>query len=47
MLDSTKIYFENLNAIRFIAALLVIVHHIENQKFIFKSRPICGLGVIQ
>ncbi|OOV18761.1 acyltransferase [Flavobacterium sp. LM4] len=44
MLDNTKIYFENLNAIRFIAALLVIVHHIENQKFIFNITPNLWFG---
>ena len=33
--ESPKIYFENLNAIRFIAASLVIVHHIEQFKDIF------------
>lgn len=27
-----KVYFKNLNAIRFIAALLVIFHHVEQQK---------------
>jgi peptidoglycan/LPS O-acetylase OafA/YrhL len=30
--DKIKVYFENLNGIRFIAALLVIVHHIEQFK---------------
>ena len=30
------IYFENLNAIRFIAASLVVIHHIEQEKDIFK-----------
>ena len=30
-----KIYFENLNSIRFIAASLVIVHHIEQFKSFF------------
>ncbi len=30
-----KVYFENLNAIRFIAASLVIVHHIEQLKVFF------------
>lgn len=28
-----KVYFQNLNAIRFIAAFLVIIHHIEQLKF--------------
>ena len=31
-----KVYFENLNAIRFIAALLVIFHHIEQVKSAFQ-----------
>lgn len=31
----SKIYFPNLNAIRFIAALLVIIHHIEQLKTFF------------
>jgi len=30
-----KIYFENLNSIRFIAAFLVIIHHIEQFKYLF------------
>lgn len=30
-----KIYFPNLNGIRFIAAFLVIIHHIEQFKFLF------------
>ena len=29
---SVKVYFENLNAIRFIAAFLVIIHHVEQFK---------------
>ena len=32
---NTKVYFENLNTIRFIAATLVIVHHIEQFKAMF------------
>lgn len=32
MIKSNKVYFENLNAIRFIAALLVIICHIEELK---------------
>jgi peptidoglycan/LPS O-acetylase OafA/YrhL len=31
-----KVYFPNLNSLRFFAALLVIVHHIEQYKDIFK-----------
>ncbi len=51
-----KIYFPNLNGLRFIAALLVIIHHIEQFKSIYKienyfvSIPFIGivgkLGVV-
>lgn len=51
-----KLYFQNLNAIRFFAAFCVLIHHIEQFKFIFnlpsywKSRsfirPIGELGVV-
>ena len=53
--DNLKVYFENLNAIRFIAAFLVIIHHIEQFKKLFKlpnyfSSPFClligRLGVV-
>ena len=30
-----RLYFPNLNGLRFIAALLVIVHHIEQLKYIY------------
>jgi peptidoglycan/LPS O-acetylase OafA/YrhL len=30
-----KVYFPNLNGLRFIAVALVIIHHIEQLKFIF------------
>ena len=30
-----KIYFPNLNGLRFIAALLVIIHHVEQLKGVF------------
>ena len=33
--SNSKVYFENLNTIRFIAASLVIIHHIEQFKNIF------------
>jgi peptidoglycan/LPS O-acetylase OafA/YrhL len=33
--SADRIYFPNLNGLRFIAALLVIVHHIEQVKYIF------------
>ena len=31
-----SVYFENLNGLRFIAAFLVIIHHIEQLKSIMK-----------
>ncbi|GAB3867547.1 acyltransferase [Hymenobacter segetis] len=31
--SSVKVYFQNLNAIRFIAAFLVVIHHTEQSKF--------------
>ena len=30
-----KIYFPNLNGLRFLAALLVIIHHVEQLKGVF------------
>jgi len=36
MLTLNKIYFPNLNGLRFVAALLVIIHHIEQIKSLFK-----------
>lgn len=55
-MDKRKIYFPNLNGLRFIAAFLVIIHHIEQFKSISKfdnywgSSPFIGiigkLGVI-
>ena len=35
-MDKQNIYFPNLNGLRFIAAFLVIIHHIEQIKSIFK-----------
>ena len=35
-MDKQKIYFPNLNGLRFIAAFLVIIHHIEQLKWISK-----------
>ena len=35
MLTKERIYFPNLNGLRFVAALLVIVHHIEQIKYIY------------
>lgn len=34
MLSQEKIYFPNLNGLRFIAAFMVIIHHLEQMKFI-------------
>jgi len=47
MSSNTKIYFENLNAIRFIAAILVILHHIEQQKFFFGIPNLWHNGVVR
>jgi len=45
-----KIYFPNLNGLRFIAAFLVIIHHIEQTKSIFKIENYWGaipfIGII-
>jgi peptidoglycan/LPS O-acetylase OafA/YrhL len=35
-MDKQRVYFPNLNGLRFIAAFLVIIHHIEQFKAIFK-----------
>jgi peptidoglycan/LPS O-acetylase OafA/YrhL len=52
---SARIYFENLNSIRFIAAFLVIIHHVEQIKAEFQlpnhwDNPVVGvigkLGVV-
>lgn len=55
-MKNTTVYFPNLNGIRFIAALAVIIHHIEQFKAIFSLdslwesskiiRSIGGLGVV-
>jgi peptidoglycan/LPS O-acetylase OafA/YrhL len=34
MLKKEKIYFPNLNGLRFIAAFMVIIHHLEQIKFV-------------
>lgn len=34
-MSNTKIYFPNLNGVRFIAAILVVIHHIEQIKFMY------------
>lgn len=41
-MQNSKIYFPNLNGLRFIAALMVIIHHIEQIKYIFKFSNIWG-----
>src|SRR5262245_23508948 len=54
-MDKEKIYFPNLNGLRFIAAFLVIIHHLEQFKLTFKMdnywnvpfiEPIGRLGVV-
>lgn len=35
MTNTQKVYFKNLNGLRFIAAFLVVVHHIEQIKYLF------------
>jgi peptidoglycan/LPS O-acetylase OafA/YrhL len=49
-MDKQKIYFPNLNGLRFIAAFLVIIHHIEQLKWIAKLDTFLGdipfVGVI-
>ena len=42
-----RVYFPNLNGLRFIAALLVIIHHIEQQKSDFGLANIFAWGPIQ
>lgn len=42
-MDKEKIYFPNLNGLRFIAACLVIIHHIEQFKWIFKLNSYWGI----
>lgn len=41
------VYFPNLNGLRFVAALLVIIHHIEQIKSIYGIENNWGAGVIQ
>lgn len=45
-MDKQKIYFPNLNGIRFIAAFLVIIHHIEQLKHLFHLESYWGLPFI-
>ncbi len=42
-MDKQKIYFPNLNGLRFIAAFLVIIHHIEQFKSISKLESYWGI----
>lgn len=50
-IDTTKhnpgVYFPNLNGLRFVAALLVIIHHIEQIKSIYGIENNWGSGLIQ
>lgn len=50
-IDTTKhnagVYFPNLNGLRFVAALLVIIHHIEQIKSIYDIENNWGSGVVQ
>jgi peptidoglycan/LPS O-acetylase OafA/YrhL len=41
-MDKTHIYFPNLNGLRFIAAFLVMIHHIEHVKFYFRVNSYWG-----
>ncbi len=49
-MDKQKIYFPNLNGLRFVAAFLVIIHHIEQYKSILKIEGSLGsvpfIGII-
>ena len=43
----SKFYFRNLDGIRFIGALMVIIHHIEQNKSVFGIRNAWTNSVIQ
>ncbi|RMG83594.1 MAG: hypothetical protein D6707_00790 [Bacteroidetes bacterium] len=43
----TKVYFPNLNGLRFIAAGMVIIHHIEQLKSIFGIENYWGVPFIR
>ena len=45
--DTDRVYFPNLNGLRFIAAFTVIIHHIEQQKADSALPNNFGLGTIQ
>jgi peptidoglycan/LPS O-acetylase OafA/YrhL len=45
--NADRVYFPNLNGLRFIAALAVIIHHIEQQKSDFQLPNIYGAPAIQ
>ena len=45
--DADRVYFPNLNGLRFIAALTVIIHHIEQQKSDYHLSNIFGNPTIQ
>jgi len=44
MIKGNKVYFENLNAIRFIAAFLVIICHIEELKEFFNIERVLDIS---
>lgn len=45
--NADRVYFPNLNGLRFIAALAVIIHHIEQQKSDFQLPNVYGAPAIQ
>ena len=45
--NTDRIYFPNLNGLRFIAALMVLIHHLEQHKSDFGVANIYSRGVIQ
>jgi peptidoglycan/LPS O-acetylase OafA/YrhL len=45
--DADRVYFPNLNGLRFIAALTVIIHHIEQQKSEYSLPNIFGVPTVQ
>jgi peptidoglycan/LPS O-acetylase OafA/YrhL len=47
MTKNNKVYFKNLNAVRFIAAFLVIIHHIEQFKSLFNLKNAMGNEFIE
>src|SRR5258706_606831 len=45
--NADRVYFPNLNGLRFIAAFVVIIHHVEQQKSDFHLPNIFGVPAIQ